>query len=136
MAQKDPLIEYRNEGHVMFQELNRAIREEVIALLFHLQVEPDPAGAGQQELPQNGPSNGNGDGALSYQHETLAGSEAIAAAGSRPPARPSAAGARSRRRRWSSPSRRASGATTRAGVARARSSSAATALEHAVLASS
>ena len=35
MAQKDPLIEYRNEGHIMFQELSRAIREEVVALLFH-----------------------------------------------------------------------------------------------------
>ena len=40
MAQKDPLVEYRNEGHVMFLELNRAIREEVIALLFHAQIEP------------------------------------------------------------------------------------------------
>ena len=40
MAQKDPLVEYRNEGHVMFLELNRAIREEVLALLFHAQVEP------------------------------------------------------------------------------------------------
>src|SRR3954463_13100073 len=35
MAQKDPLVEYRNEGHVMFLELNRAIREEVVTLLFH-----------------------------------------------------------------------------------------------------
>src|SRR6266516_4298946 len=39
MAQKDPLVEYRNEGHIMFLDLNRAIREEVIALLFHAQVE-------------------------------------------------------------------------------------------------
>ena len=39
MAQKDPLVEYRNEGHVMFLELNRAIREEVVALLFHAQIE-------------------------------------------------------------------------------------------------
>ena len=30
MAQKDPLVEYRNEGHAMFLELNRAIREEVV----------------------------------------------------------------------------------------------------------
>ena len=41
MAQKDPLVEYRNEGHVMFLELNRVIREEVVALLFHAQVEVD-----------------------------------------------------------------------------------------------
>ena len=41
MAQKDPLVEYRNEGHIMFQELNRAIREEVVTLLFHAEVTPD-----------------------------------------------------------------------------------------------
>ena len=41
MAQKDPLVEYRNEGHVMFQELNRSIREEVVALLFHAEVTAD-----------------------------------------------------------------------------------------------
>ena len=41
LAQKDPLVEYRNEGHLMFQELNRAIREEVVTLLFHAEVTPD-----------------------------------------------------------------------------------------------
>ena len=53
MAQKDPLVEYRNEGHLMFQELNRAIREEVITLLFHAEIEPmegapipEPVGVG------------------------------------------------------------------------------------------
>ena len=30
MAQKDPLVEYTSEGHVMFEELNAAIREEVV----------------------------------------------------------------------------------------------------------
>src|SRR5207253_9209791 len=34
MAQKDPLVEYRNEGHAMFLELNQVIREEVILHLF------------------------------------------------------------------------------------------------------
>ena len=57
MAQKDPLVEYRNEGHIMFLELNRVIREEVIALLFHAQVEQPPAatgsgGGGAGPLPQ------------------------------------------------------------------------------------
>ncbi len=78
MAQKDPLIEYRNEGHDMFVELNRTIREEVIGILFHLQVEAHPAGTdGQLEPAANG---GNGAG-LQYQHETLSGADAIAAAG-------------------------------------------------------
>ena len=84
MAQKDPLVEYRNEGHMMFLELSRVIREEVLALLYHVQLEPAPelvepngAAAGIGALPaQNG-----GAGQLSYEHQTLAGADAIAAAG-------------------------------------------------------
>ncbi len=74
LAQKDPLVEYRNEGHVMFGELNRAIREEVVTLLFHAEVTAD---AGSEQLPQPDAN----DGGLSYEHESLAGSEAILAAG-------------------------------------------------------
>ena len=59
MAQKDPLVEYRNEGHIMFLELNRAIHEEVIAFLFHAQIEPATAGrtatAPAGPLPRAGP---------------------------------------------------------------------------------
>ena len=56
MAQKDPLVEYRNEGHLMFLELNRVIREEVVALLYHAQVEAtgdggQGAGGGGGPLP-------------------------------------------------------------------------------------
>src|SRR5207247_7898304 len=72
MAQKDPLVEYRNEGHVMFLDLNRAIREEVMAHLFHAQVEAtDPAAL---EPEQDGRGNGN----LSYEHQSLAGAGATA----------------------------------------------------------
>ena len=58
MAQKDPLVEYRNEGHVMFTELNHAIREEVIALLFHAQVEATDAAALEQPA-ERAAANGN-----------------------------------------------------------------------------
>ncbi len=75
MAQKDPLVEYRNEGHVMFQELNRTIREEVVALLFHAEVTAD-----ESQLQQGG--NGNAAGNLSYEHGSVAGADAIVAAGS------------------------------------------------------
>jgi preprotein translocase subunit SecA len=34
MAQKDPLVEYRGEGHAMFEELGRIIREEVVLTLL------------------------------------------------------------------------------------------------------
>src|SRR5205085_12016558 len=78
MAQKDPLVEYRNEGHGMFLELNGAIREEVVTLLFHAEVTPDDGTADQlQQAP--GPNGGNGT--MSYEHQSLAGAEAILAAG-------------------------------------------------------
>jgi preprotein translocase subunit SecA len=81
MAQKDPLVEYRNEGAAMFQELNGVIRAEVVTLLFHAQVEPgDPSGDGSA-LPEPASANGGANGGLAYEHQSLAGAQAIAAAG-------------------------------------------------------
>jgi preprotein translocase subunit SecA len=83
MAQKDPLVEYRNEGHVLFTDLNRTIREEVVALLFHAQVEANEEpgdGNGRGTLPPQPSGSGGGRG-LSYQHETTAGAGAMVAAG-------------------------------------------------------
>jgi preprotein translocase subunit SecA len=79
MAQKDPLVEYRNEGHTMFQALTGAIREEVVTLLFHAEVTPDDGSAAQ--LQQQPSPNGGSNGGLSYEHESLAGADAILAAG-------------------------------------------------------
>ncbi|MFL5955661.1 MAG: SEC-C metal-binding domain-containing protein, partial [Gaiellaceae bacterium] len=79
MAQKDPLVEYRNEGSIMFEELIGAIHEEVVTLLYHAEVTPEDGTAGQL---QQGPSpNGGGNGSVSYEHQSLAGAEAILAAG-------------------------------------------------------
>jgi len=75
MAQKDPLVEYTSEGHVMFEELNAAIREEVVLQLFHMQVTIEDAEA-LQEAQEAQAVNGN----LSYQHESVAGAQAIGAA--------------------------------------------------------
>jgi preprotein translocase subunit SecA len=72
LAQKDPLVEYRAEGHLMFEDLSRTIREEVVLTLFHAQIEV------QQPALERAPQS---DGNLSYQHDTAAGAEAIAAAG-------------------------------------------------------
>ncbi|HEX7083684.1 MAG TPA: preprotein translocase subunit SecA [Gaiellaceae bacterium] len=83
MAQKDPLVEYRNEGHVMFGELSRSIREEVVALLFHAEVERGDGGA-DGGIPQ--PAAQQNGGALSYEHQTLAGADAMLAAGGAPAA--------------------------------------------------
>jgi preprotein translocase subunit SecA len=73
-AQKDPLVEYRSEGHAMFEELGLLIREEVLMLLFHAQIEPREA----EELARVDDVDGGG---FAYEHESLAGADAIAAAG-------------------------------------------------------
>ena len=54
MAQKDPLVEYRGEGHAMFEELSRVIREEVVLTLFHVEVQQQEAEQALQpaEAPQ------------------------------------------------------------------------------------
>jgi preprotein translocase subunit SecA len=74
MAQKDPLTEYRSEGHAMFEELSAMIREEVVRYLFHVQIEREDAEQLQPAAPQP-------EADLVYEHESLAGADAIAAAG-------------------------------------------------------
>jgi preprotein translocase subunit SecA len=75
MAQKDPLVEYRGEGHKMFEELGDLIRDEVVTLMFHAELAPPEEGVedfGLAAEQNNAP--------LQYQHESLAGADAIAAA--------------------------------------------------------
>jgi preprotein translocase subunit SecA len=60
----------------MFQELNTAIREEVVLTLYHAQIAP--AEAEELERAQRSPAT---NGGLSYEHESIAGADAIAAAG-------------------------------------------------------
>ncbi len=38
MAQRDPVVEYRNEGYAMFTAMDEAIKEESVRYLFNLQV--------------------------------------------------------------------------------------------------
>jgi preprotein translocase subunit SecA len=75
MAQKDPLVEYTAEGHKMFEELNAAIREEVVLTLFHAELQPEEAGQ-LEELQEAQQTNGT----LSYEHQSLAGADVIASA--------------------------------------------------------
>jgi preprotein translocase subunit SecA len=44
-AQIDPLVAYKNEGYGMFEELMHSIWEEFSRLIFHVEVELDPAQA-------------------------------------------------------------------------------------------
>ena len=39
MAQRDPLVEYQNEGYLMFQQMMGAIREETTGFMFNLEVQ-------------------------------------------------------------------------------------------------
>jgi len=75
MAQKDPLVEYTSEGHRMFEELNGEIRAEVVSTLFHAEIEVEDADALQRAQAAQA-----GDG-FAYEHESLAGAQAMAAAG-------------------------------------------------------
>jgi preprotein translocase subunit SecA len=77
MAQKDPLVEYRHEGHLMFEELGAEIRGEVVFTLFHAQLEPAEA---EQALAVDG-NGSRADANLQYEHQSIAGADAIAAAG-------------------------------------------------------
>ena len=76
MAQKDPLVEYTSEGHMMFHGLNGEIREEVLTLLYHAQLAPEEA----DELRQVQEASAVGNGGLSYEHESEAGAAVIAGA--------------------------------------------------------
>jgi len=77
MAQKDPLVEYTAEGHRMFEELNAAIREEVVRTLFHAEIEVEEV----DQLQRAQAAQAVDGGAVAYEHESLAGAQAIAAAG-------------------------------------------------------
>jgi preprotein translocase subunit SecA len=81
MAQKDPLAEYRAEGHVMFEELRDIIREEVVRYLLHVQIEAqEQPGDFEQPVGPGGNGGPQGEG-LVYEHDSLAGADAIQAAG-------------------------------------------------------
>jgi preprotein translocase subunit SecA len=51
MAQRDPLVEYQREGFGMFQSMMEGIREESVAFLFNLDIEPAEGAPAQQEAP-------------------------------------------------------------------------------------
>ena len=72
-------------GAEMFTDLNAAIREEVLLLLFHAQIEARPAGPEGGPLPSPQGPDGGPNGNLSYEHESIAGADAILAAGGAAP---------------------------------------------------
>jgi preprotein translocase subunit SecA len=99
LAQKDPLVEYRREGHAMFHEMQLEMQEEVVKNLFHFVVEVEgPQGQQQSVDPFE---LARAEGPLILEHEEADALHPIGAAqdgsassstGSttRPPARDSA----------------------------------------------
>jgi preprotein translocase subunit SecA len=66
MAQKDPLVEYTHEGHIMFEELGAAIREEVVLTLFHAEIQAEDDLQQHEQTQQ-----------LSYEHQQSSGADVI-----------------------------------------------------------
>jgi len=43
MAQRDPLIEYEREGHLMFNDMMAGVKEDVVGYVYHLEVQVEKA---------------------------------------------------------------------------------------------
>jgi preprotein translocase subunit SecA len=56
-AQIDPLVAYKNEGYLMFQALMDSIWEEFARLIFHVDVEIEPAAVDETFGPEETPAD-------------------------------------------------------------------------------
>jgi preprotein translocase subunit SecA len=59
-AQKDPLIEYKNDGFRLFEELMNSIWEDFARYIFHVEVEIEPAEAEMALMPSSRSSSTRG----------------------------------------------------------------------------
>ncbi len=55
-GQRDPLVEYKKEGHQLFQQLLAEINRQIVYLVFHLNVQKQPQPSQQQNIVMNSPS--------------------------------------------------------------------------------
>ncbi len=79
-AQIDPLVAYKNEGYSMFQELMGSIWEEFTRVIFHVEVNIEPAQQpsvyGEQAAPRNLELQGGGEEQPSALRQAQAGAAA------------------------------------------------------------
>jgi preprotein translocase subunit SecA len=61
-GQKDPLVEYKKESYVLFQDMMDRIEDETIRYLFFLQRSEDPMNVPHPELWEESDGEENGDG--------------------------------------------------------------------------
>ena len=100
-AQRDPLVEYQNEGYTMFDTMKEGIKEESVGSLFNLQVqvqespivEQPPAADGAGAAPAIGVTSGAGAGTAAGTAGGTAAATAGGGAGGTA-ARPGSAGGR------------------------------------------
>jgi len=52
-GQRDPLVEYKNEGHKMFQQLLQAIQGQVTAMIYKVEIQQSMATAANQPMRLN-----------------------------------------------------------------------------------
>jgi preprotein translocase subunit SecA len=71
LGQKDPLSEYKLEGHSMFEDLMELVKQEFVRYMFHVEVEAPPQ-------PEAAPAH---DVGYSYASDPVQGFDAIAAGG-------------------------------------------------------
>ncbi|MEO8092749.1 MAG: preprotein translocase subunit SecA [bacterium] len=78
-AQIDPLVAYKNEGFSMFRELMDAIWEEFARVIFHVEVNVEPAQAEELFEPEDAPSRVQYSGGGEQQPSALRDARAQAA---------------------------------------------------------
>ncbi|MGI9019429.1 MAG: preprotein translocase subunit SecA [Solirubrobacterales bacterium] len=79
-AQIDPLVAYKNEGYSMFQELMAAIWEEFARVIFHVEVNVEPAQAQEMFEPGDAPQSVRYSGGGGEQPSAIAAARTQAAA--------------------------------------------------------
>jgi preprotein translocase subunit SecA len=80
LAQRDPLVEYKNEGYKMFQEMMESIQSDFVRYLYHLEIvreEEQP----QEAAPARGLAYSGGGDATLAQNFVAAGAAAAARPG-------------------------------------------------------
>ncbi len=80
-AQIDPLVAYKNEGYTMFQELMASIWEEFARVIFHVEVNVEPAQAQEMFEPEEAPRGVQYSGGGEEQPSAIADARSQAAAG-------------------------------------------------------
>jgi preprotein translocase subunit SecA len=59
-GQRDPLVEYKKEGHTMFKRLTREINRQIVSMIFHISIQKAPEASVLSQNIQTNLSDGGG----------------------------------------------------------------------------